>query len=488
MDGRSPDRADQDLFPSAYLAGVTSSLVAGVGDGTGRRVGGHDGDRDSPAKAVTTRPGAATAGSVAIGGQILTEDGPLRGWVTVEDGVVSAITTRKPAGPKALTTRGVVSPGLIDLHGHPEFNVFAPWEPPKSFVNRYAWRDSDAYRSLIRDPQNRLLGALPAGTQLRYAEIRALVGGVTAIQGASLRTQGKAESLVRNVDGVVFGEHRARSLVDLPSSLTSRGGDDLARILDGITAGEVDAFYVHLAEGRRDNERSVGEFDHLVGLGALTNATVVIHGTAMTREQLGAAKDAGAKLVWSPQSNLRLYGETTHVVDALDVGMPVALGADWLPSGSTSLLAELKVAREELANQGRQLDAAELLAMVTSHSAAVAGLEDRLGSIAVGRPADLVVLARQDADPYESVCASTPDDVELVLIGGDIVYGTYESVTALAADPTDPALEPVLAWGRHMLLDTGYDAGDAVPGSSPRLEQLRASLTSTYPPVGPIWA
>jgi hypothetical protein len=168
--------------------------------------------------------------------------------------------------------------------------------------------------------------------------------------------------------------------------------------------------------------------------------------------------------------------------------MPVALGADWLPSGSTSLLAELKVAREELANQGRQLDAAELLAMVTSHSAAVAGLEDRLGSIAVGRPADLVVLARQDADPYESVCASTPDDVELVLIGGDIVYGTYESVTALAADPTDPALEPVLAWGRHMLLDTGYDAGDAVPGSSPRLEQLRASLTSTYPPVGPIWA
>ena len=57
-------------------------------------------------------------------------------------------------------------------------------------------------------------------------------------------------------------------------------------------------------------------------------------------------------MVWSPQSNLRLYGATTLAADALRAGMPVALGADWLPSGSTSLLAELKVARRELARQG----------------------------------------------------------------------------------------------------------------------------------------
>jgi len=39
--------------------------------------------------------------------------------------------------------------------------------------------------------------------------------------------------------------------------------------------------------------------------------------------------------------------ETTRIADAFDVGMPVAL---WLPFGSTSLLAELKVARQKLAN------------------------------------------------------------------------------------------------------------------------------------------
>ncbi len=78
---------------------------------------------------------------------------------------------------------------MLDLHGHPEFNVFAPWEPPKSYVNSYAWRASDPYHDLVRDPQNAMIPKLPKGTQLRYAEIRALVGGVTAIQGASFRSR-----------------------------------------------------------------------------------------------------------------------------------------------------------------------------------------------------------------------------------------------------------------------------------------------------------
>ena len=51
----------------------------------------------------------------------------------------------------------MICPGLIDLHGHPEFNVFAAWEPPREFDNRYAWRGSELYHTLVRDPQNTLL-------------------------------------------------------------------------------------------------------------------------------------------------------------------------------------------------------------------------------------------------------------------------------------------------------------------------------------------
>jgi 5-methylthioadenosine/S-adenosylhomocysteine deaminase len=167
--------------------------------------------------------------------------------------------------------------------------------------------------------------------------------------------------------------------------------------------------------------------------------------------------------------------------------VPVGLGADWLPSGSTSLLAEMKVARQELINQGHPLTAAQLVAMVTSAAADIAGLADKIGSIAVGRLADVLVLAQHDADPYQSVCDSYPNDVELVLIGGDIAYGRTDWVTTLVEHAADVRLEPVIAWGRPMLLDTSYQQhpqGDAAPP----LEQLRSNLTRVYPQVGPIWA
>jgi 5-methylthioadenosine/S-adenosylhomocysteine deaminase len=469
-----PSRTTRDAFMDAYLAGTPAPVST---EGRAARAGVS---RREPAR-------AAPVESIALGGQILTRDGPVRGWITIEAGLISAISARKPTGARTVATDGVILPGLIDLHGHPEFNVFAPWEPPKGYVNRYAWRGSAPYKKLIRDPQNSLLSALPSGTQLRYAEIRALVGGATAIQGASARTQGSAESLVRNVDGVIFGEHRARSLIDLPASLSARGGDDLTKILAAITAKEVDAFYVHLAEGQRDNQRSIDEFTHLVSLNALTDATVIIHGTAMTRDQLASAADHGAKLVWSPQSNLRLYGQTTRVGDALDTGLPVALGADWLPSGSTSLLAEMKVARQELTNQNHPITAKQLVAMATTTAADIAGLGDKIGTLETGRPADVLILAQRDDDPYESVCLAYPTDVELVLIGGDLAYGRTDWITTLAQDPTNLRLEPVLAWGRPMLLDTSYQR-KPLGDTTPSLQQLRTALTRVYPQVGPIWA
>ena len=215
--------------------------------------------------------------------------------------------------------------------------------------------------------------------------------------------------MVRNVDGMIFGEHRARAAIDLPTSLTGRGGPEFQKVLDAIAAGEVDAHYLHLAEGMRDNERSQKEFGLLADtLKGLTKATVIIHGTALSRDQLGQAADAGARLVWSPQSNLRLYGETTRAGDALDVGLPMALGADWLPSGSMSLLGEMKVARQQLVEQDHPVTAKDLVTMVTSGAADVAALGGKLGSLEVGRVADLVVMARQDDDAYESVCDSTP--------------------------------------------------------------------------------
>ena len=141
--------------------------------------------------------------------------------------------------------------------------------------------------------------------------MRALAGGVTAIQGSSAAsTSTNAEPLVRNVDLWIFGDHKARAMIDLPSS-SSRDVPRLKKIVADIGTGDVNAFYLHLCEGLRGDERSAKEFQAFLESGAATPATNVIHGTALSEADLHTLADKGCRLVWSPQSNLRLYGSTT---------------------------------------------------------------------------------------------------------------------------------------------------------------------------------
>jgi 5-methylthioadenosine/S-adenosylhomocysteine deaminase len=472
----SPASERSGRFEAAYAAGVTEPTGPPPGV-TSEREG----------RELLVRAGPAEA--FALKGCVLTPGGAIEnGHVVVGAGrEIESVGDQKPDAVPVHDTGGVIAPGLIDLHGHPEFNIFAAWEPPRQFDNRYQWRGSDVYHRLVRDPQNHLLDVLPPKTQLRYAEVRALVGGVTAIQGTGGQaTAYQDEALVRNVDKWIFGGQVARAMIDLPTE-SSRDLPRLKKILEEIKAGTVKAFYIHLAEGKADNDRSLGEFGKLVALDALTASTVVIHGSALSAEQFGEMKDAGAKLVWSPQSNLRLYGQTTKAGEALKRGVLVGLGADWLPSGSTSLLAELKVARRSLEEQGHPATAKQLVDMVTLDAAKIAGLEDKLGSLAAGRPADLVVFERREGDAWENVVAADPSWVELVMIDGDLTYGRADWMTKLVAAGERDRLEPLNAWGKPMLLDTSYRAKPGA-GEPPRLGDLRAALIKEYPQTGPIFA
>jgi hypothetical protein len=125
--------------------------------------------------------------------------------------------------------------------------------------------------------------------------------------------------------------------------------------------------------------------------------------------------------------------------------------------------------------------------MVTRDAARIAGLADKIGTLEVGRAADLVVLQKRVDDPYDNVVAAYPSWVDLVMIGGDVVYGRPDWVGGLT---TAADYEHVMAWGRPMLLDTRFgspeDAG--TDGPPRRLAEMRARLIKRYPAVGPIFA
>jgi 5-methylthioadenosine/S-adenosylhomocysteine deaminase len=432
-------------------------------------------------------PALAPPEPFALGGLLVRETGAVHGWVTIEGGSITHVSAARPKDVRLLDTGGVVLPGLLDMHNHPDFNVFAPWEPPEVYPNRYAWRDSKLYDELVKAPTRHMDDVLTIkGARLRYAEIRAMVGGVTAVQGMN-GSGDSEEALVRNVDRFIFGDHRARTTIDLPAKVDGFGWDSFAAILRAIDEHRVDAHYIHLAEGQRDDPVSRSEFDKLKGFGGLRPQTIIIHGSALAPGQLQEAADVGAKLVWSPQSNLRLYRQTTDVAAALDAGLPVCLGADWMPSGSLSLLDEMRVAGHELRTQGVEVTSRMLVEMVTSRAADIAGLGAELGRLEPGRPADLVVLTRLADDAYDSVLLADPGDVDLVVIGGDVTYARADWLDALAPGAASPDLRPVIAWGRRMVLDNGYRARPD-DGTPPDLDLLRADLIEAYPAIGPIWA
>ena len=468
-----------DPFDEAYGTGIPGQVRV---PRSAHEVGAGRAARTPAAAAMPSQP-------VALGGSVVTPTGTLAdGWVVVSGDRISEVRATRPSGVLTIPTGGVLLPGLIDLHGHPEYNVFSPWEPPKTYINRGQWRNSEEYDALIKTPWSMLTkggkSASVKTSMTRYAEVRAAVGGVTAIQGASKDYPKKAEALVRNVDLVVFGEQVARSTVDFGRL----GPDEIESIRRAIfDERTVKAHYVHLAEGQKTNRASVKEFTDFAACPLFGPATVVIHGTALARAHFDQVAAVGGKLVWSPQSNLRLYDETTDIKAVLAAGVPVSVGSDWMPSGSPSLLHELKIAERVLAQQGTGSTSADLVEMVTSGAARIAGLEERIGSLQVGRTADLLVLQKRHADPYDNVVAAYPSWVELVMIGGDLIYGRPDWVGQVTSASE---YEQVEAWGRHMLLDTRFGSPEPTGDSGPprRLSEMRQRLITRYPAVGPIFA
>jgi hypothetical protein len=291
------------------------------------------------------------------------------------------------------------------------------------------------------------------------------------------------ESLVRNVDRRIFGQHTGRSVIDLGRLF----GTELKKIQDGVTNGSITAVYIHLAEGIDDSSRN--EFKLVKDKKLLGPSTIIIHGTALDEAQLGEVADAGAKLVWSPQSNLRLYGQMTQAATARKLGIALGLGADWLPSGSISTLAELKVARHQLSLQDAQHDPRALVGMVTWEAAKIAGLSGlpgqpgHIGDLQPGLPADICVLERH-SDPWESVLRSHPSCVQMTMIAGNVAYARSDWYTQVTGGPGP---ERIPAWGRQMTLDISYAAQPAAT-PPPLLADLRKAILAAYLQAGPIFA
>ena len=156
-------------------------------------------------------------------------DAVFAGRVFIDDqGTIEAVTRGNVTGPTGFTTAPTIDvgdafvlPGLIDLHNHVGYNTLPLWAEPRQqtpFAHHDSWTRAPTYQSSISWPANALVQAAPEAA-LAYVQLRALVGGTTAIQGWPIASREHVEVL-RHIDDETAGATNRNLIVT--SALTKK--------------------------------------------------------------------------------------------------------------------------------------------------------------------------------------------------------------------------------------------------------------------------
>jgi hypothetical protein len=164
-------------------------------------------------------------------------------------------------------------------------------------------------------------------------------------------------------------------------------------------------------------------------------------------------------MVWSPLSNLLLYGQTAKIAEAVDAGLTIALGPDWSPSGSKNLLGELKIARLAATLANAKLSDFDLISLATRNPAKILRWDAKLGTLEAGKRADLLVVSGQNGDPHTHLFTRNEHDLELVVINGVPRYGASQPMRQLLGPAAGKAESDTIA-GRKRLLNLTQPTSD----------------------------
>jgi cytosine/adenosine deaminase-related metal-dependent hydrolase len=401
----------------------------------------------SPLPAATSGTCEVTttgSGSRIFRGTVLLPDETLRrGEVVVDDaGMISCAACDCSDAPgygaaSVITCAdGVISPGLINPHDHITYANNPPLgHGDERYDHRHEWRKGLNGHTEIKTKS----GA--NANVVRFAELRYIMAGVTSAAAA-----GGQAGLVRNIDDAkpaLFEGLPVKSANSDTFPLGDSSGKMLASGCDyggGTSSSSIDAldsYLPHIAEGI--NSEAHNEFVCTSSTDApskkqdlIKKQTAVIHGIAMKADDVALYRTDMAMLVWSPRSNIDLYGNTAPVTLFDAMGVQIALGTDWMPSGSMNLLRELKCA--DSLNQSyfaKHFSDTDLWRMVTINGAFALGVQNVLGALEPGHVADISIYDGKQRRDHRAVIDASVEDVVLVMRGGKALYGD----AALMDDP-----------------------------------------------------
>jgi len=348
----------------------------------------------------------------------------------------------------------VLIPGLVNAHTHTSMSLLrglADDMPLMTWLNNHIWPAEQRWVSeeFVAD-----------GTRLAIAEM--LRGGITCFNdmyffpditghvsaAAGMRAvvglilidfpsawAGEANEYLQrglavhdqfrnsNLINTVFAPHAPYSVSDAPLQQMRTLSDEL----------EIPV-HMHVHETRDEIKQSLAQhgtrpLQRLTDLGLVSPSLIAVHMTQLEDEELQAFAGSGAHVVHCPESNLKLASGFCPVTDLMQAGVNVALGTDGAASNNDlNMFSEMRTAAllaKGVTKDASALPACDALRMATINGARALGMEAEIGSLEVGKAADIcaVDLSHLETQPVyhpvsQLVYATGRDKVSDVWIAG----------------------------------------------------------------------
>ena len=377
----------------------------------------------------------------------------------IRDGRIAFIGPRdqalKLAAHEVRELPGVLlSPGLVNAHGHAAMSLFrglADDLPLMTWLQQHIWPAEAKWvdEAFVRD-----------GTDLAIAE--QIKGGISCfsdmyffpkvaserVHNSGMRAQIAIPILDFPIPGAATTDEAIRQGVELFGDLKHHPRIKIAfgphapyTVSDAnlekvrVIAEELDAaIHMHVHETAGEVQQSVEQYGErplarLARLGLLGPRLQAVHMTQISEEDLALLVESNSSVIHCPESNLKLASGFCPVERLWQAGVNVAVGTDGAASNNDlDLLGETRTAAllaKAVAGSASALDAHRALRMATLNGARAMGLETEIGSLEVGKAADIVAfdlsgLAQQPIyDPVSQLIYATGRDcVKHLWVGG----------------------------------------------------------------------
>ena len=395
--------------------------------------------------------------------QVLTMDAEDR---TIQRGLVAVDKGRIVyAGPNGvdytasaeINGRGkLVMPGLINAHTHIAMTLFrglAEDIPLNAWLENVIWP-----REANLKPQDVYAGALlgcaemiKSGTTCfndmyffmdQVAEtvaksgLRAVLAeGMIELGDPEKRQEAlhKSEVFAKNYDRFAGGRVRTRLG---PHSEYSCSPEFLRKVKDRAESLGV-GIHMHLAESKPYADSVAAKLGksatrQLEEIGFLDDQLIVAHCIHLDQEEMNILARHQVGVAHCPVSNMKVALGIAKIVDMVDRGIPVGIGTDGPASNNhVDMLKDMKIAalaQKSLYGDATALPGKKLLRMATIDGAKALGLDSEIGSVEVGKKADLILIdlnkphLSPPADPWTTVAHSAMgSDVDTVIVEGRIL-------------------------------------------------------------------